>query len=260
MRDSINYNLKYFIMKMSGTKPMKNTMRKPSPIKFFQPVTVGKDAVKRVSDAAKAAAARAKKAAATNNPAGSKTSGAEVAPRGPLARAKAKAAISSRTTKQSPLKFILTDRVMEHNKKYRESLEAIGTSTSAKARNEAKKAAYLKGKKSATTETASEAKARQEKVKAERALSKTDRATAAKAKMDKYKSGSKSTTSTETSTKEATPKPTPAGKPASSTETSVKSTTPTNKANTSTAETSVKSPAMQLKKASMKKAAMKKKY
>jgi hypothetical protein len=34
MRDSINYNLKYFIMKMSGTKPMKNTMRKPSPLKF----------------------------------------------------------------------------------------------------------------------------------------------------------------------------------------------------------------------------------
>jgi len=34
MRDSINYNLKYFIMKMSGTKPMKNTMRKKSPLKF----------------------------------------------------------------------------------------------------------------------------------------------------------------------------------------------------------------------------------
>jgi hypothetical protein len=33
MRDSITYNLKYFIMKMSGTKPMKNTMRKPSPMK-----------------------------------------------------------------------------------------------------------------------------------------------------------------------------------------------------------------------------------
>ena len=32
MRDSINYNLNYFIMRMSGTKPMKNTMRK-SPIK-----------------------------------------------------------------------------------------------------------------------------------------------------------------------------------------------------------------------------------
>jgi len=32
MRDSINYNLKYFIMRMSGTKPLKNTMRK-SPIK-----------------------------------------------------------------------------------------------------------------------------------------------------------------------------------------------------------------------------------
>jgi hypothetical protein len=36
MRDSINYNLKYFIMKMSGTKPMKNTMRKPSPLKFAE--------------------------------------------------------------------------------------------------------------------------------------------------------------------------------------------------------------------------------
>ena len=33
MRNSINYNLKYFIMKTSGTKPMKNTMRKPSPMK-----------------------------------------------------------------------------------------------------------------------------------------------------------------------------------------------------------------------------------
>ena len=32
MRDSINYNLNYFIMRMSGTKPLKNTMRK-SPIK-----------------------------------------------------------------------------------------------------------------------------------------------------------------------------------------------------------------------------------
>ncbi len=28
MRDSINYNLKYFIMKKPGLKPMKNTMRK----------------------------------------------------------------------------------------------------------------------------------------------------------------------------------------------------------------------------------------
>lgn len=35
MRDSINYNLNYFIMRMSGTKPMKNTMRKPSPAKML---------------------------------------------------------------------------------------------------------------------------------------------------------------------------------------------------------------------------------
>jgi hypothetical protein len=32
MRDSINYNLNYFIMRMSGIKPIKNTVRK-SPIK-----------------------------------------------------------------------------------------------------------------------------------------------------------------------------------------------------------------------------------
>lgn len=41
MRNSINYNLKYFIMKTSGTKPMKNTMRK-SPMK--QTVAKGKTA------------------------------------------------------------------------------------------------------------------------------------------------------------------------------------------------------------------------
>jgi type 1 fimbria pilin len=29
MPNNINYNLNYFIMRMSGTKPMKNTMRKP---------------------------------------------------------------------------------------------------------------------------------------------------------------------------------------------------------------------------------------
>ena len=40
MRDSITYNLKYFIMKMSGTKPMKNTMRKPSPMKQTTTTTV----------------------------------------------------------------------------------------------------------------------------------------------------------------------------------------------------------------------------
>jgi len=47
MRDSINYNLKYFIMKMSGTKPMKNTMRKPSPMKQTAVVAVkgNKDAM-----------------------------------------------------------------------------------------------------------------------------------------------------------------------------------------------------------------------
>jgi len=41
MRDSINYNLKYFIMKMSGTKPIKNTMRK-SPMKQTTKAPVGK--------------------------------------------------------------------------------------------------------------------------------------------------------------------------------------------------------------------------
>jgi hypothetical protein len=59
MRDSINYNLKYFIMRTSGTKPMKNTMRKPSPLKFFTN-NAALDATKKLSDAA--GAAKAKKA------------------------------------------------------------------------------------------------------------------------------------------------------------------------------------------------------
>jgi hypothetical protein len=125
MRDSINYNLKYFIMKMSGTKPMKNTMRKPSPLKFFTPVTAATDAVNTAVSAAKKSmlAAKKAKAAGTTKPVEGKPSSKPTAPRGPLASAKA----------------------------------------------------------------------RQEKVKVERAGSKVDRAAAAKAKMDKYKSGSKAT-------------------------------------------------------------------
>lgn len=186
MRDSINYNLKYFIMKMSGTKPMKNTMRKPSPLKFAELST----------PEGKAASYGASKPKGTTKPVEGKPSSKPAAPRGPLARAKAKAAVSSRTTKPSPLKFAdMTASLLDMMKK---SSEMAGSTAKDKA--EAKKAEYLKGKKSATTETATDAKARQEKVKAARAMSKLDRATAAKAKMDRYKSGSKSTTSTGTST------------------------------------------------------------
>jgi len=46
MRDSINYNLKYFIVKMSGTKPMKNTMRKPSPAKMVTTKTKAETSAK----------------------------------------------------------------------------------------------------------------------------------------------------------------------------------------------------------------------
>ena len=46
MRDSINYNLKYFIMKMSGTKPMKNTMRKASPAKMVATKTKAETSAK----------------------------------------------------------------------------------------------------------------------------------------------------------------------------------------------------------------------
>jgi len=56
MRDSITYNLKYFIMKMSGTKPMKNTMRK-SPINqgmLGAAVNPAITAVKKVTELAKA--------------------------------------------------------------------------------------------------------------------------------------------------------------------------------------------------------------
>jgi hypothetical protein len=226
MRDSITYNLKYFIMKMSGTKPMKNTMRKQSPLKFAVVTATAKG---------------------TTKPVEGKPSSKPAAPRGPLARAKAKAAVSSRTTKQSPLKFFQgIGLVKDSEGRLQDAVDAMKNSQRSGGDNAAaKKAAYLKGKKSATTETASEAKARQEKVKAARAMSKTDRATAAKAKMDKYKSGSKSTNSTETSTKPVPPKPTP------TTETPTKPAAVTG--------TPTTTPAMQLKKFGMKKTGMKKK-
>ena len=65
MRDSINYNLNYFIVRTSGTKPMKNTMRKPSPLKFFTPIA-GMDSVKKAMDTVNAlykSGAESKKAA-----------------------------------------------------------------------------------------------------------------------------------------------------------------------------------------------------
>jgi len=246
MRDSINYNLNYFIMRTSGTKPMKNTMRKPSPLKFAD-ITA---ALSTPGGRAKYEASRPK---GTTKPVEGKPSSKPAAPRGPLARAKAKAAVSSKTTKQSPLKFIEQSQVVKDSQRRVEDATYAMRERQRSGATKDKKAAYLKGKKSATTETASEAKARQEKVKADRAGSKTDRAAAAKAKMDKYKSGSKSTTSTETSTKEVAPKSNPTGKPASETETSVKSTTPAPKPVNSSTETSVKAPTMQLKKAGMKK-------
>lgn len=55
-------------MKMSGTKPMKNTMRKPSPMKqgFMGTVSAAANAVKKVRDVSSAVAAvKAKKEAAT---------------------------------------------------------------------------------------------------------------------------------------------------------------------------------------------------
>ena len=63
MRDSINYNLKYFIMRMSGTKPMKNTMRKQSPMKMMAAPNPAGNVAKKVTDAAMAI--KAKKAEGT---------------------------------------------------------------------------------------------------------------------------------------------------------------------------------------------------
>lgn len=79
MRDSINYNLKYFIMRKSGTKPIKNTMRKQSPINMATTKTTKESplkffthnaaltAARKVSDAisAKADKVKAQKAAKT---------------------------------------------------------------------------------------------------------------------------------------------------------------------------------------------------
>jgi hypothetical protein len=100
MRDSINYNLKYFIMKTSGTKPMKNTMRKPSPLKFITASTV-------MGAASKVGAAVGKKAksatdAATTKPVEGKPSSKPTTSRGAFAGAASKAAeIASKAKAQA---------------------------------------------------------------------------------------------------------------------------------------------------------------
>ena len=66
MRDSINYNLKYIIMKTSDTKPMKNTMRKKSPLKFSF-ASVVKDAGKKAAAKSDAGTATAKKETTTKS-------------------------------------------------------------------------------------------------------------------------------------------------------------------------------------------------
>jgi hypothetical protein len=77
MRDSINYNLKYFIMKMSGTKPMKNTMRK-SPLKqgFMDTQNPAIKTAKKLTDAVRAAKL---KKTATNKAESTKTEGTKAA-------------------------------------------------------------------------------------------------------------------------------------------------------------------------------------
>ena len=88
MRDSINYNLKYFTMKMSGTKPMKNTMRKPSPLKVD-----GTIAAYLATKEGKASY-EASRPKGTTKPVEDKPSGA-----GAAARARAKAKASETSTK-----------------------------------------------------------------------------------------------------------------------------------------------------------------
>lgn len=80
-------------------KTMKTTPKKPSPLKFFTPIA-GMDSVKKATDAVSAAYKAKKdakaKAATTKTPEG-KPSSKTAAPRGPLARAKAKAETSIKT-------------------------------------------------------------------------------------------------------------------------------------------------------------------
>lgn len=88
MRNSITYNLKYFIMKMSGTKPMKNTMRKPSPMKQTDVMGAVK-AVKGATGAA-AAAVAAKKTKGVKDTTGTKTGVGSPRPTGTKVKAAVK--------------------------------------------------------------------------------------------------------------------------------------------------------------------------
>jgi hypothetical protein len=195
MRDSINYNLKYFIMRTSGTKPMKNTMRKPSPLKFFTH-NAALDATKKVSDAAGAAAKKAKDTG-TTKPAKGKpklTKDNTVKVGGMIRVSKEKAAEVAAKEKKEPTKAKAT----VSNQGVKNLRAAI----------KAKAAAKAAGK----TETSVKEVAPKSNPAGKPSAKPTATETSVKSTT---KSPTSVKSSTETSVKSKTPKSNPAGKPAS---------------------------------------------
>jgi hypothetical protein len=220
MRDSINYNLKYFIVRTSGTKPMKNTMRKQSPLKFGSVITAS-------------LATKEGKASYEASRPKSKPSSKPAAPRGPLARAKALAEDKANRAKAATIK------------KPSDGNSTANPSSSADVKKKVELSRTRLGELKA-------AKEKKEPTKAKATVSnqgvKNLRASI------KAKAAAKAAGKTETSVKEVAPKSNPAGKPSAkptATETSVKSTTKSPTSVKSSTETSAKAPTMQMKKSGM---------
>lgn len=228
-------------MRMSGTRPIKNTMRK-SPIRQDKPPKKNLElrSTKAVVDSkvkGNSFVAKLKKEKLTRNIENSKKESSA-----DKAKIKAIEEKNNPTKKLTPAERqakVQADRSASKSDKakaIKSSIEKLSAKTGVAVKKE-----------SSTVEAAKKAKA------------------SANTKTNKTNMGTK-----ETSVKEVVPKSNPTGKPASKTETSVKSTTPepkTVKSSTetsikvkapaapaaSTTETSIKAPTLQMKKAGMKK-------
>jgi hypothetical protein len=209
MRNSINYNLKYFIMRMSGTRPLKNTVRK-SPIRQDKPAAKksnlrSKEFIVQKSVKEKGFVGELKKAKVRKSlDAATKTSDAT------------KAKIKAIEEKNNPTKKLTaTERqakVTEFRSKSKEERGAANKAAMDKYKTDFKAKADKKAgeKKAMETTKANSNKGTKEAGATETSI--------------KVKAPAQKPT-TETSIKTVAPKSNPAGKPASKTETSVKAPT-----------------------------------
>jgi len=220
MRDSINYNLNYFIMRMSGTRPIRNTVRK-SPIRQDKP-------------AAKKSNLRSKEYIVEKSVKG-KGFGAE------LKKAKVRKSLDSATKTSDATKA----KIRAIEEKNNPTKKSTATERQAKITDIRSKSKEERGtaNKAAINKYKTDFKAKADKKAGEKNAMERSKANAnggtktgasAETSIKTPTSGAKPTTETQIKT------PTPSTKPAA--ETSIKTTAPTS---SPAAETSIKTPLFQ---------------